>query len=374
MPIEFHCQKCNKLLRVPDGSAGKKAQCPSCQTILEIPSSSPQPKPDPFAAPSEPTGSSAPASANKGPGDQGPSNQGTSPFSGPGSFAPPGQTPPPVPPPISENPFASPTASSENLAGFTSVEGPIVPTRIRFDLLGKTWEVFTREIGAFLLMALILIGIFIGSYIVMYLALAILMGIAVAAGGGGAAAVVIMFALMAVFYVGILVGGFWIHLGALKFCLRVARGGPPNYHDLFSGGPYILRGMGVAFFQAIATFAMMIACIVPGIALQSAALFVAGYVLAAVLNLAIILFFIPAMCLVIDRDLGVLESVKVSITIMRGNLLTALGLWLVTVILGGIAAIITCGLGYLAVIPFLLLTLVMIYLGASGQLADSFDS
>ena len=41
MPIEFRCQACNKLLRVPDGSAGKKAKCPDCQTVIQIPAASP---------------------------------------------------------------------------------------------------------------------------------------------------------------------------------------------------------------------------------------------------------------------------------------------------------------------------------------------
>lgn len=37
MPIEFNCSACSKLLRVPEGSAGKKAKCPGCQTVLQIP-------------------------------------------------------------------------------------------------------------------------------------------------------------------------------------------------------------------------------------------------------------------------------------------------------------------------------------------------
>ncbi len=37
MPIEFACESCTKLLRVPDGSQGRACQCPSCGTLLEIP-------------------------------------------------------------------------------------------------------------------------------------------------------------------------------------------------------------------------------------------------------------------------------------------------------------------------------------------------
>ena len=37
MPIEFTCESCSKLLRVPDGSAGKQCLCPGCSKVLEIP-------------------------------------------------------------------------------------------------------------------------------------------------------------------------------------------------------------------------------------------------------------------------------------------------------------------------------------------------
>lgn len=37
MPFEFSCQACAKLLRVPEGTHGKKTQCPGCGIVLEIP-------------------------------------------------------------------------------------------------------------------------------------------------------------------------------------------------------------------------------------------------------------------------------------------------------------------------------------------------
>lgn len=39
MPIEFRCPSCAKLLRTPDESAGKKAKCPQCGTIADVPHS-----------------------------------------------------------------------------------------------------------------------------------------------------------------------------------------------------------------------------------------------------------------------------------------------------------------------------------------------
>ncbi len=37
MPIEFACESCTQLLRVPDGSGGQSCQCPACQEIVLIP-------------------------------------------------------------------------------------------------------------------------------------------------------------------------------------------------------------------------------------------------------------------------------------------------------------------------------------------------
>lgn len=43
MSIEFHCPQCSQLLRVPEGSQGKKCECPGCQSLLTIPSPTPPP-------------------------------------------------------------------------------------------------------------------------------------------------------------------------------------------------------------------------------------------------------------------------------------------------------------------------------------------
>jgi hypothetical protein len=37
MPIEFSCEMCSRMLRVPDGTAGKFCRCPECDTRLQIP-------------------------------------------------------------------------------------------------------------------------------------------------------------------------------------------------------------------------------------------------------------------------------------------------------------------------------------------------
>src|SRR5258708_7578566 len=50
MPIEFRCQKCGKLLRTGDETAGKQAKCPECGSIMSIPIPEPQ-QPEPSIPP-----------------------------------------------------------------------------------------------------------------------------------------------------------------------------------------------------------------------------------------------------------------------------------------------------------------------------------
>ena len=72
MPIEFRCTQCNRLLRTKEEAAGKKAKCPECGTILDVPSSSaPQ---EVTGAPPAETGAFPP-----GPGPASPFGAGTPP-------------------------------------------------------------------------------------------------------------------------------------------------------------------------------------------------------------------------------------------------------------------------------------------------------
>jgi MoxR-like ATPase len=50
--LEFHCSGCGRLLKVPVTASGKRASCPQCNTVVNIPASSPAPTlPPPLAAP-----------------------------------------------------------------------------------------------------------------------------------------------------------------------------------------------------------------------------------------------------------------------------------------------------------------------------------
>jgi hypothetical protein len=67
MAIEFHCPQCQRLMRTPDATAGKKGKCPGCGAITDIPrSAAPAARESTIAA--QPAPQAAPAAPSAPPG------------------------------------------------------------------------------------------------------------------------------------------------------------------------------------------------------------------------------------------------------------------------------------------------------------------
>jgi len=109
MPIQFSCTNCDKTLRVKDESAGKRAKCPACGTVLQIPAASAAASPALAPAPPQPAAQPAGGESNFPDFDQ-PSGAASSgnefDFDSPSPRA-----------PANDNPFASPTAVDTSRAG-----------------------------------------------------------------------------------------------------------------------------------------------------------------------------------------------------------------------------------------------------------------
>ena len=313
MPIEFRCTQCNKLLRTPDETAGKQARCPECGAILTVPS--------PAAGPSTPP------------------SPGESPF---------GSQPPPPPPGTDdvENPYRSP-------ADYTTGGGPeagqpagaITPVAIDIgDVFSRTWEIFKDQWGM-CLVALIVVWVL---NFVVQMGIGILTGLVGAM--AGEPAVSIVFSLLG--NIASSLFSVWIGIGQALLFLKIARGQDATLGDIFSGGPYFLNILLASILVGLICFVGFLACIVPGIILA--------------------LMFSQFYYLILDRNLGVLDSLNVSKEIMTGNKmmlfligLAAFGLMLV--------ALIPCGLGLLVAVPYFALMYPVIYLTMTGQpTADQF--
>ncbi|MEX0675721.1 MAG: hypothetical protein WD063_01515 [Pirellulales bacterium] len=217
MSIDFRCTNCEKLLRTQPGTAGKKARCPQCGTVLVIPDSAAE------AAPPE------------------------HPFD-----APPPREPDFAASPQSANPYQAPSA----YAAHTPLPRGFKPTRIDFsETLSKTWRIYTSNLGACIAGSLV-------TNLCGNVATVIVGGFGAALIGNGRALVVPV-VLLEIAALG-LINSFFL-VGLMKFMLTIARGETVNFADLFGGGQLALPGAVVLAMLAVGTIAGGLFCLVPGV-------------------------------------------------------------------------------------------------------------
>ena len=224
------------------------------------------------------------------------------------------------------------------------------------EVLRNTWTLITNNLGQILLLGLIVLGISLAAYA------------AVLALFFAAAALPLFFpiAILAVVGLAVILGP-WIYAGTMIFCLRLARGQEAPLDAVFSGGPYLLRVLGVSIVLWLIGLGTAIVLTGPGALLGDQAMTTIGQALNGLASAVIYVIFLAAPLLIVDHDLGVTESLQASIDVMKGNLLTGFLIFLVVGILAVIAVLLTCGIAILLVIPFYLLLPTVIYLSATGQ-------
>jgi uncharacterized membrane protein/phage FluMu protein Com len=307
MTIEFRCTTCGKLLRTQAGTEGRKAKCPECGTVLDIPSAS---------------SDQAPAPPPRAPD-----------FSAP----PPHDAPTAAHPAGAPNPYQSPGALAPvERRGFH-------PTRIELGTtLSRTWEIYKANLGACIggMLLMMVCNMMIGVFLQVILAVAL----AAIADQAGDAGVILIMLLQQV--VSQLVGAFFA-VGIILFMLRIARGQGADYAVIFGGGPYLLRALAVQILLGLLVLVGVILLIVPGIIFA--------------------LMFSQALFMLVDQRTGIIDAFKRSSEAMRGNKLTVLALWIVTGALGVLLGLVTCLVGFIFVLPFWGLLTAVVYLDVTGQ-------
>lgn len=311
MPIEFRCIKCDRLLRTPDGTAGKSAKCPQCGTVTIVPDVQPTPPPPPDPQSHIPSG----LRDTIVPGD-------------------------------ASNPFRSPGA--HGMASSTAaVDRGYHPTRIEMgEVLSRTWEIYKQNFGACVLGTLILMGAStFANGIVGY-------GFAATLTQLDGLAWLMASALQQVL---VQVVGAFFYMGLIAFMLRVARGESTDFSVLFSGGNWLVAGVVVQLITSLATLGGFILLIVPGI--------------------IIFLMLSQAMYMVVDQGADIPGALRKSVEVTDGNKWTLFVTYLVVGIAGTVITILTCFIGALFVMPYAVLLGVVIYLGMTGQrtVLDTFE-
>jgi uncharacterized membrane protein len=225
------------------------------------------------------------------------------------------------------------------------------------DAVTFAWERIKADPGTTL--ATIIVGAIIPGAIfgVLYVVSSIFVGLlgAASSGGvshrhGGAVAVDAMLPVImginSIAFILTMIVALYLGAGIVSFSLKVARGQPYQFGDLFAGGKYFLSMFAAGLLIGIAVDIGLIFLVVPGIILS--------------------LGFSVAPWVIVDRGLGPIEGMKASWELTdghKGNIfifnLIAFGLSLV-----GMCA---CGVGTLIVVPILCIAHAYIYLKLSGQ-------
>lgn len=304
MPIDFKCSHCGKLLRTGDETAGKKAKCPDCGTVLTIPIAG-------AAAPSGPT---------------------------PGAVPPP--RPPLGPPPqaAAANPYQSPTVPPVG----AGAAGPIGRAVLDMnDVFSRTWEIFKSQLGTCILIPLVASLLY---GVVIAVALMILFGIAAVLGHiAGILSFLVMFFGIIALWVAVMA----MVMPLVRIFLKIARGQPVAFGDIFDFGPQIIPFVLTQLLFGIMVEIGCMLCLVPGILLA--------------------VMFFPCTWLVLDRNLGVMDSFNEAKEITNGNKMTLFVLWLLAGLGAGLVNALTCGLGGLVTGPFMGLMSAVAYLRMTGQ-------
>jgi DNA-directed RNA polymerase subunit RPC12/RpoP len=381
MPIEFRCTECNRLLRTQDETAGKKAKCPECGAILTIP----KPGMPPGTPGASPFGQVPPPS---GPGPS-PIGAGPSPAAPPppgaGPESPFGPVPPPPGGPASpfgagstadvENPYASPG----HYMPAAPAAGRFAPTPIYMgDMLSRTWEIFKAQMGMCVLIVLVAGLTILGVYAVAFVAAIALTVGAVAMGPGG---FVLAIVLRLFIQLGLVLFVTWVIIGVIVATLKIARGQEATIGDIFSGGVYFLRVLLANILVGLINLGVLLVSLVLAVVLSLAAatamrnagpvvaiFIMVGTVFLAVIPMTVVwLMFALRQFLIVDRNVGVIESLSLSMQFTRGNKLTMFLTAFVAGILGEIIILFTCGLGVFLVGPYLVLLWTVMYLAMTGQ-------
>lgn len=359
MAIEFRCPGCQQLLRVSDESAGKKAKCPKCATILPIPASSDAPSPGTMLPPgfgtqppefgSQPQGFGAGqpgfgaepqgfgATSGVGGAGAGPAGIPSNPLFG-DNAAPGFGAGPNNPFGAAANPYAPPQAASY-FPPVAATSGKVGNQQVEAgDIINHAFNVWKANLG-------ILVGTFV-----------VVLGVGMALSFVGTIAQTIMLqnrneagAFVASFSFSILsnLAQTFLQIGQARICLRLARGQQAEFSELFSGGSRFLPMLGGLILFGLAFTAAFVLCIAP------------GFILLAVCW--------PFYYLIVDEKSTVLESYSLAMKVTEKNRLTSVLLYFVSVgiVLLGILAL--C-VGVLFAAPLVSMLWATAYLMMSGQL------
>ncbi|GIX00577.1 MAG: hypothetical protein KatS3mg111_3909 [Pirellulaceae bacterium] len=217
MPIDFPCPSCEKRLRVPDEAAGKKAQCPACGSLVDVPAG------DWEVGDAVPEASQWHASGGA---------------------------------PASTNPYAAP--SEVGSVKPVGVQGKIVPTAVDPGaVLTVAWDIWKANLGL-----LVGVTLIVGVVNMLFSGVAVMLDV-VAERGNAELEMTIDLINAGLRILSTLVG-VYLGIGQAQINLRLLRGQSAQIGDLFAGGDRFLPTLVVSILYGIAVAVGTALCIIPG--------------------------------------------------------------------------------------------------------------
>jgi hypothetical protein len=377
MPIEFDCDHCHHRLRVADEHAGKAARCPACQIVVPIPtppaktqiplakqnyqpgpsaSSAAQPQTTYRPGSARPPSRSAEQSQLRSASHTHQSGQGLSGSAGPSNDANSDESRSagglrsayPLSPGqgvggTANNPYQSPATSKT--AEFQEVSGGAVSPRAAGieEIFKVAWNAWKENLG-------LMIGAFLGQslvpHILTYLIAALLYAMEAANVPQIFVVLVNVFGGLSLYALSV-----FLNIGYMKICLNLVRQQPAEFTMLFSGADRMLPFIGLTLLTTAAIFAGFLLLVVPGI----------------ILTILFSLMLWTCLYLVVDGKCKVLESIAVSWQIGKLNVVTTIVLFLISMGLVLIGALL-CLIGLLFALPLMMLLFAAGYAKMSGQI------
>ncbi len=384
MSIEFSCQQCGRMLRVDDSVSGKQARCPNCSHVQTVPMLVVPPEEE---SSEDPIAESSPTEENRSEVDAFPSDpaDGESPFVGDMPF-PVGQGPkqggsPGVGEGTAEdvNPYQTPNMAESNITArpMTVGGGAIVPTRITFsDLLNDTLNFFQRDVLGFVLIGVV--------FYVLQISFFIPRGMVELAVNAKVLEVNSYVFLLIGLQLFQSVAQLFLTLGALRTILHMIRGGDFLFSMLFSAAPLMVKGIVLGFLYAVLgilgtlpLLALFLYAWLEGVEqihvffeqmeVFSLLALVGVSAFAFFWSIFIVVRFVWSFVILADKNCGIFTALGQSWRISRYNSLTLFLAILTFSIVAFGGYLLTCTLGYILIMPFMLCGMVVAYLLMAGQ-------
>ncbi len=338
MTIEFHCPHCGKMLKTADDKAGVQANCPGCGESVTVPSPGSGPaEVDPLWVEESNVPEAAPGTGDSAGGGEAPESAATKV----------GETRPC--PMCGEKVRREATRCrfcGENLVARDGVGE-------RFEagaILTRSWEIFQKNLGILIGSTLVLLGISAVTVMASYAAMIVGM---ISIGGAGrqqqgpdTAMILILVTIVGLMMFFVFAVNAYLQGGFHLLLLRVARGDRATLGDMFTGNRFFWRLFwGNVLFTLLSTTGLL--------------LFFVPYVF-------VILIFWPFGFLIVDEDVGVIESFRRSQELTHGNLLQIFILLLAAFGIYTLGAM-ACYVGLIFSIPLMAVIFTVAYCRLNGQ-------